>query len=117
MSDELNTTNESDILYEVNDINSYSFTVEENKRPDYKKKLKKKSPDEILKKYFEGENSWTIEKDIKLLNYSFETGENNFSQAGDTPLIEGYRIAYLNHFPIVINPSHFWLMILLGIWK
>lgn len=114
MSDELNTTNESDILYEVNDINSYSFTVEENKRPDYKKKLKKKSPDEILKKYFEGENSWTIEKDIKLLNYSFETGENNFSQAGDTPLIEGYRIAYLNHFPIVINPSHFWLMILQG---
>ena len=115
MADELNTTtSETEQLNEINDFNSYSFIVDESKKPDHKKKLKKKPPEEILKKFFEGDNSWTLEKDIKLLAYSFESGENDFSQAGDAPLIEGFRMAYLRHFPIVINPSHFWLMILQG---
>ena len=115
MADELNTTtSETEQLNEIKDFNSYSFIVDESKKPDHKKKLKKKPPEEILKKFFEGDNSWTLEKDIKLLAYSFESGENDFSQAGDAPLIEGFRMAYLRHFPIVINPSHFWLMILQG---
>jgi hypothetical protein len=48
------------------------------------------------------------------LNYSFETGDNYFSHAGDIPVIEGYRMSYLHHFRIIINQSIFWLMILKG---
>ena len=48
------------------------------------------------------------------MNYSFESGDNYFSYAGDTPVIEGNKIAYLHHFPIIISPSIFWLMILQG---
>ena len=116
MSDDyINTTIESNKLSEINSFESYSFIVEENKKPEIGYKLKKIAPDEILKKYFESEsNSFTRDTSFKLLNNSFETGENYFSFGGNTPLIEGYRIAYLHHLPIVINPNHFWLMILQG---
>ena len=93
--------------------NAYNFIVEKNLVPS-SKRLKKKSPDDIIENFFEGENSWTQDKIYKILNYSFETGDENFSLAGDSSLIEGYRMAYLKHFPIIINPNHFWLMILQG---
>ena len=95
----------------------YSFKVENNLIADRRNMLKQKSPDEICEKFFEGQNSWCENKIFKILNYSFETGEKYFSFGGDVSLIEAFRIAYLNHFPIIINPSHFWLMILQGFAK
>ena len=97
-----------------NNNGCFTFKVESDKQPQKKNKLKQISPDDICSNFFEGENSWRIDKVFKTLNYSFETGDNYFSLAGDTPVIEGYRIAYLHHFPIVINPNIFWLMILQG---
>ena len=93
--------------------NCFTFKVERNK--ELGKKLKKVSPEDIYDQFFLGEeNSWRQEKKFNILNYSFETGENYLSKAGDCPVIEGYRMAYLRHFPIVISPNIFWLMILQG---
>lgn len=116
MSDnEINIKREGNILLETNNFESFSFIVEE-KKPERGYKYKEKSPDEILKQFFKSENSFTREEFYEILHYSFET-EDSFALAGDTPLIEAYRISYLYHFPIIINPSHFWLMILQGFAK
>lgn len=104
-------------IFPLNNDNFFSFTVEEEKTPDVNFKLKQVSPDEICSDFFEGINSWSEDKIFNILNYSFESKDIRFSNAGDAPLIEGYRMAYLHHFPIVINPSHFWLMILQGFSK
>jgi hypothetical protein len=104
-------------IFPLNNDNFFTFSVEENKTPDINFKLKQVPPDEICSDFFEGINSWSEDKIFNILNYSFESREICFSNAGDSPLIEGYRMAYLHHFPIVINPSHFWLMILQGFSK
>ena len=94
--------------------NCFTFKVEKNKK--HGKKLKKFSPKDICDQFFVGEeSSWRQDKNFNVLNYSFETGDDyNLSHAGDSPVIEGYRMAYLRHFPIVISPNIFWLMILQG---
>jgi hypothetical protein len=98
---------------------SFSFYVEKDKKPELKYKLKDKckSPKEILKNFFHPDSSYAQGKKFEILNYSFETGEEKFYEAGDCPFIEAYRIAYLHHFPIVINPNIFWLIILQGFSK
>jgi len=97
---------------------SYSFIVEGDKKPELKYKLKKKkSPEEIIKNFFSPSSTYGQGKKIETLHYSFETGEEKFNEAGDCSFIEAYRIAYLHHFPIVINPNFFWLMILQGFSK
>ena len=97
----------------------FSFIVEKDKKPDLKYKLKDKckSPKEIFKNLFHPDSTYTKGKKIEKLNYSFETGEEKLYEAGDCPFIEAYRIAYLHHFPIIINPNIFWLIILQGFSK
>ena len=97
----------------------FSFIVEKDKKPDLKSKLKDKckSPKEIFKNFFHSDSAYSKGKKIEKLNYSFETGEEKFYEAGDCPFIEAYRIAYLHHFPIIINPNIFWLIILQGFSK
>lgn len=97
----------------------FSFIVEKDKKPELKYKLKDKckSPKEIFKNFFHPDSAYSKGKKIKKLNYSFETGEEKFYEAGDCPFIEAYRIAYLHHFPIIINPNIFWLIILQGFSK
>ena len=97
----------------------FSFIVEKDKKPDLKYKLKDKckSPKEIFKNFFHPDSTYTKGKKIEKLNYSFETGEEKLYEAGDCPFIEAYRIAYLHHFPIIINPNIFWLIILQGFSK
>ena len=97
--------------------NGFSFIVDKNKKPEYKNKLKnKKSSDDVINNFFlDPQSSLAIGKEFQPLNSSFE--EEYFYLAGDCPLIEGYRSAYLHHFPIVINPNYFWLMILQGFSK
>ena len=98
---------------------SFSFYVEKDKKPELKYKLKDKckSPKEIFENFFHPNSIYAQGKKIEKLNYSFETGEEKFYEAGDCPFIEAYRIAYLHHFPIVINPNIFWLIILQGFSK
>ena len=92
---------------------AFSLVVEKDKRPELKNKLKdSKSPKKIIENFFRPNSSYAQRKEIKLLNYSFETGGENFNEAGDCSFIEAYRISYLHHFPIIINPNTFWLMIL-----
>ena len=116
------TTNETSVL-ENNIVarkeKTYSFIVEEDKKPELKHILKdkSKSPKEIINNFFSPNSSYTQGKKIKLLNYSFETGGEKFNEGEDISCIEAYRIAYLHHFPIVINPNIFWLMILQGFSK
>lgn len=121
MVDDSFTTKETLQLEDNKDENKediYSFIVDEDKRPELKHKLKDgKSPKEIIENFFRPNSSYTQGKEIKLLNYSFETGGKKFNEAGDCSFIEAYRIAYLHHFPIVINPKIFWLMILQGFSK
>ena len=95
-------------------FNSYRFIVEKNKIPDKDYKLKKYDPDDICSDFFEEKSSWNEDKIFKILYNSFESKDNCISKAGDTALIEGFRIAYLHHFPIVINPNDLWLVILQG---
>lgn len=99
--------------------NGYSFVVENNKKPELKHKLRskdKKSADDICNNFFfNPESSLSRGKELQIINSSFE--EEDFYEAGDCPFIEAYRISYLHHFPIVINPNIFWLMILQGFSK
>ena len=97
--DEDNTKSEANILCEINNFEYYSFTVEEKKRPERGYKNKEKSPQEILENFFKSENSFTRETLYEILHYSFESGENNFSQAGDTPLIEAIEYLIYIIFP------------------
>ena len=109
-----NATNNRD----MNREGAFSFIVEKDKKPELKYKLKdSKSPKEIIENFFRPNSSYAQGKEIKILNYSFETGQEKFNEAGDCSFIEAYRIAYLHHFPIVINPNIFWLMILQGFSK
>ena len=111
------TTNIYENNIQKNEDNFFIFDVDTSKRPEINYKLKKKTPDEILNNFFIQENSWNSDKIFNQLNYSFETCDSRFSEAGDSPLIEGYRIAFLHHFPIVLNPNIFWLLILQGFSK
>ena len=113
-----NATLELENNRDVNRKKAFSFVVEEDKKPEKKYKLKdSKSPKEIIENFFRPNSSYAQGKEIKILNYSFETGGEKFNEAGDCSFIEAYRIAYLHHFPIVINPNIFWLMILQGFSK
>lgn len=112
MSDE-QTEDSTNRIRKLEDNNSFTFKVEKNKRPG--KKLRQMSPEDICDNFFKGENSsWEKEKIFEVLFYSFESGDSRFSPAGDSSVIEGYRMAYLKHFPIVLSPNIFWLMILQG---
>ena len=113
-----NATLELENNRDVNRKKAFSFVVEGDKKPEKKYKLKdSKSPKEIIENFFRPNSSYAQGKEIKILNYSFETGGEKFNEAGDCSFIEAYRIAYLHHFPIVINPNIFWLMILQGFSK
>lgn len=104
------TNRNNRILRNINNL--YTFKVEKNKEPG--KKLRQMPPEKICDYFFKGEEgSWGANKTFNVLTYSFETEDNNFAKA-NYGAIEGYRIAYLNHFPIVISPNIFWLMILQG---
>ena len=106
-------------MSEINtrNLNSYEFIVEEEKKPDLNFNLDEFEPKEIIEKFFKGENSFTEQKNFDTLKYSFETKESKFSCGEDIPLLEGYRMAYFHHLPIIINPNHFWLMVLQGFSK
>ena len=104
------TNRNNRILRNINNL--YTFEVEKNKEPG--KKLRQMSPDKICDYFFKGEEgSWGANKSFNVLTYSFETEDNNFAKT-NYGAIEANRIAYLSHFPIVISPNIFWLMILQG---
>ena len=78
MQDDSFTTNATLALENNRDVNrkeAFSFVVEEDKRPELKCKLKdSKSPKEIIQNFFRPNSSYAQGKEIKILNYSFETG-------------------------------------------
>ena len=66
----------------------FSFIVEKDKKPELKYKLKdSKSPKEIIENFFRPNSSYAQGKEIKILNYSFETGPEKFNEAGDCSFI------------------------------
>ena len=84
-------------------IESFSFTVEENISPP-KKLFQTKTLNEIASQYSK-----------KIYASSFKNYENKkLIYFGEHTIFEGFYQAYVNHCPIVLSPDIFWNLIIQG---
>lgn len=84
-------------------IESFSFTVEENISPP-KKLFQTKTLSEIASQYSK-----------KIYASSFKNYENKkLIYFGEHTIFEGFYQAYVNHCPIVLSPDIFWNLIIQG---
>ena len=84
-----------------NNIETFTFTVEDNISPP-KKLFPKITMEEIAKKYSDKIYAASFKMTDKLIYF------------GEHTIFEGFYLSYVNHCPIILSPDIFWVLIIQG---